>query len=624
MNLNNDNRNLGHRNELMDDSIHYIQTPPVSLKIKSEGIFASPGEVVYVDVDTLDELGLSTSAVIRFEDLYETQGDQITNQMAQGSYVPATYSFDPNLVAYEPRFGTTATQFAVNSENFATSTNVSVSLYNDYATQSGSVMQNISFTALVCPPGNALVSQEEGGQTRICTCNTVNNPFLLECNIDHRTLILQPHTWSVFATNPDGTLTLMTHLCPDGYCNLLHNTSYGEMTYSSMFVYTKPNLQCQCNRSGILCGTCPEGHGVSALLERCVTCSDANAILIPLLILLDIGVCFTTLLVSKPLPDWVYPCLFYVQIAFHITDSFPITFDAVERLQHYVSSALALYFPYDFCLYKGMPALVSYLLRYIPLFTVIPTTITIVVIRHKVFRPVAWYGVWNLVLLMYAQIVHTSSSILFCASISIGNTSSIQWYIDGSVGCFTGGHIPLSILAMVVLLLAAVLVPLTALFSANLLRKPRFLECTVQPLTAIYKPRFCWWSSVELFRRFVAILITVYLPKNTEAHSYVIMSFATLYLFVQPYKFWVANILEAVLAVDALVMLLMVSTASIMDVLAPLELTKLSVNEDNCPDPVSGVTNLTAVLTPLYYLPLLILVSGVIAVCSRAFIHRCW
>ena len=33
---------------------------------------------------------------------------------------------------------------------------------------------------------------------------------------------------------------------------------------------------------------------------------------------------------------------------------------------HYISSAVSLYFPYDFCLYPGMTAVASYSLRYIP------------------------------------------------------------------------------------------------------------------------------------------------------------------------------------------------------------------------------------------------------------------
>ena len=35
--------------------------------------------------------------------------------------------------------------------------------------------------------------------------------------------------------------------------------------------------------SGYLCGDCVDGNGVSALLNRCVTCSNAFGLLIPAL-----------------------------------------------------------------------------------------------------------------------------------------------------------------------------------------------------------------------------------------------------------------------------------------------------------------------------------------------------
>ena len=43
---------------------------------------------------------------------------------------------------------------------------------------------------------------------------------------------------------------------------------------------------------------------------------------------------------------------------------------------HYLSSAVGLYFPYDFCLYPGMTPVASYSLRYIPFLLV--TIISIV------------------------------------------------------------------------------------------------------------------------------------------------------------------------------------------------------------------------------------------------------
>ena len=49
-----------------------------------------------------------------------------------------------------------------------------------------------------------------------------------------------------------------------------------------------------------------------------------------------------------------------------------------------MSSGLSFYFIYDFCLYHGMSAAVSYLLRYLPLSVVLVTCSTVLVIRYVV------------------------------------------------------------------------------------------------------------------------------------------------------------------------------------------------------------------------------------------------
>ena len=40
---------------------------------------------------------------------------------------------------------------------------------------------------------------------------------------------------------------------------------------------------CMSAISGVLCGECRNGSGVSALLNRCVTCSDAMGLLVAVL-----------------------------------------------------------------------------------------------------------------------------------------------------------------------------------------------------------------------------------------------------------------------------------------------------------------------------------------------------
>jgi len=56
---------------------------------------------------------------------------------------------------------------------------------------------------------------------------------------------------------------------------------------------------------------------------------------------------------------------------------------------YYVSSGLSFYFIYDFCLYHGMSAPVSYLLRYLPLCTALVTISTVMVIRYTFMSPIS-------------------------------------------------------------------------------------------------------------------------------------------------------------------------------------------------------------------------------------------
>ena len=84
---------------------------------------------------------------------------------------------------------------------------------------------------------------------------------------------------------------------------------------------------------GELCGECRDGKGVSALLNKCTTCSDASGLLILALskkqllpidliqltstdciVTLDAGVFVFLLIVMKPFPTWLYPCVFYLQV----------------------------------------------------------------------------------------------------------------------------------------------------------------------------------------------------------------------------------------------------------------------------------------------------------------------
>ena len=109
--------------------------------------------------------------------------------------------------------------------------------------------------------------------------------------------------------------------------------------------------------------------------------------------------------------------------------------------------------------------------------------------------------------------------------------------MNGNIGCFTGWHIPLALLAIVVLIMTILLIPLACLISLKQriirvsywiimnnfaspfcihgIQKVYWLKYFENPLTVTYKEKWRWWSAMELARRFILILSVVSFPRNS-------------------------------------------------------------------------------------------------------------
>ena len=608
VNSTSDNRNLGHPNHSINEPSLYIQTPAIDLEMHSSSVSASPGEPLQITAKPLDELGNPTMSFIRFSDLLS--GNSSQEELRR-------YHFQPQLARYRPDLELATVTYAVNVDDFVINSTVSMSLFelfsNAVVSDKTSIV-DIVFTAEQCPFGSALRS----GSTvfKVCRCNTVDNPLMVHCEPNSDAIIFVPQTWVTVIIDSNNISSLKGYRCPIDYCREIHNTTLGELTYGSVYSPAQPDYQCTCNRSGILCGSCPEGFGVSILLDRCTTCGSWYASLLVILVIADILVCTGLVLLSKPLPPWVYPCIFYLQILPYTAPNFPLNYGTVRRLPLYFASLTSLYFPYDFCLHRNITATSSYLLRYLPLFTAMLTAIITLTVKHRRGRPLAWHGVWTLVILMYSAVVHTSLTILFCPVVG---QHGRRWYISGNVTCFKGVHGALATLAMVVLFFAVIFIPFIVFVSWKNPEKPRWLRYMISPLTRDFKPNLYWWGSMELTRRFLLLLLSVPLPGNPIGPAYILMMSATVYLFVQPYKSQLANILEAVLSLDAILLLLMGSNNAIFEELVLDSKTSLTQIEilftipDYCPNLTRGGTRLTLILAPVFYLPMVTFLCGITA-----------
>ena len=108
---------------------------------------------------------------------------------------------------------------------------------------------------------------------------------------------------------------------------------------------------------------------------------------------------------------------------------------------------------------------------------------------------------WFLLLFVYNYLVETSFRILFCPNVA-GN---YVFFYDGSVQCFHGSHLPIGIIAIIMLVVLVIPPPIAVFLITNgyWRVKPQWVDT----LTNSLRPKCCWWWSVDLCRRLLLVAI---------------------------------------------------------------------------------------------------------------------
>ena len=112
-------------------------------------------------------------------------------------------------------------------------------LYADGPCSTAGKLLNISLHFLPCPPGFSLNSNDS-----TCGCEPRLQKYTTRCNITERTLIHEGTFWVGYDNYTD-KIILHPH-CPFDYCKPAKDHIH--------FPLNNTDLQCENNRSGILCG----------------------------------------------------------------------------------------------------------------------------------------------------------------------------------------------------------------------------------------------------------------------------------------------------------------------------------------------------------------------------------
>ena len=121
---------------------------------------------------------------------------------------------------------------------------------------------------LSCPIGFTL-------QNGVCNCDPIFSTYTVECYIDDSAIKHHANTWITARTQTNSTKYLISD-CPMDYC----------LPYSSKLNLLYPDLQCQFNRSGILCSQCQHQLSMVFGSSRCMECSNLSVILISVVVIM--------------------------------------------------------------------------------------------------------------------------------------------------------------------------------------------------------------------------------------------------------------------------------------------------------------------------------------------------
>ena len=159
----------------------------------------------------------------------------------------------------------------------------------------------------------------------------------------------------------------------------------------------------------------------------------------------------------------------------------------------------------------------------------------------------------------------------------------------------------------------------------NFFQFPKIVQLFKEPVTAPYRERLGWWSAVDLARRLILPLFLVALPGNEVGSSshcadnygfgfmfqgapvLILALYTTVYVYVQPYKLKLTNMIEAGVNVNFFLLLILNTTAFFREEYLTFPAPAVVANGSNdCSDSVSGIAAVSWILLPFYYLPLLV------------------
>ena len=377
---------------------------------------------------------------------------------------------------------------------------------------------NISLTILPCPPGLMLDID-----TKSCICDSVITQKVpgIRCNVSW-----MPHPIQHSQNNWIGyynplNCTIAHSGCPFDYC----------VSSSATFSLNESDLQCNYNRSGILCGQCKPRLSLMLGSNKCSQCSNDWLALIPVFAIS--GVLLVVLLIALNLTvsvGSINGLLFYANIV-KLNESAFFPRGGIPVISQFIAW-LNLDWGIETCLYNGLDSYWKVMLQFVfPMYLWFLVIAIIIACRYsfKVSRLCGHNTVpvlATLILMSYTKLLRTVTKSLMINTIECGDTEWNVWNVDANISYLSGKHIVLFSISLMFLITGLIYTGLVFCsqwlqrYSGKCCKSTRDPVVKLKPLidayTGPYKDKYRFWTGLGLI---VRILLTVIFTFTSEESS---------------------------------------------------------------------------------------------------------
>ena len=410
----------------------------------------------------------------------------------------------------------------------------------------------VNVTLLPCPTGFQLSRTSSS-----CVCADRLQKYTQSCNIADGKIERDGEFWIGVEYKNDSEALLLSPHCPFDYCK----------STPIAFSLNNSDLQCNYNRTGILCGSCASGLSLTLGTSRCAKCSNHFlALLIPFALagiglVLLLFVCKLTVAIGT-----INGVIFYANIVGSNSSLFFPTgqTNILTVFVAWVNLDLGI----EACFISDLDAYIKTWLQFVfPLYLwvlvgliILSSNFSLKIAKNLGKNPIA--VLTTIFLLSYTKLLRTSFAALSLTFVEYPNdTQAAVWVYDGSVGFLEGKHIPLFLVAIATLL--TLFLPYTLLlFGGQWLQAHSSIKVFSwienYKLRGILDPYYAPYKSAHRYRTGLLLLVRLLLllifvsnalgdpSVNLLAIACVSLCLATLtWLTGAVYRKWYLDVLEA-------------------------------------------------------------------------------